>query len=174
MLDFGGSLGSSYFQNRSFLSGIKNLKWCIVEQKHFVESGKENFENNQLKFYYTVEECLKENQPNVLLLSSVIQYLDTPHEWLEKLVAYNIPYIIVDRTSFIENDKDVVSLQHIPDYIYQASYPGWFFEKEGFIKHFQNKYTILGYFDSGYTPSQLLDEKRIYWNGLILKINEIS
>lgn len=173
VIDFGGSLGSSYFQNRAFLTGLKKLKWCIVEQKHFVDSGKENFENEQLKFYYTIEDCLKENQPNVLLLSSVIQYLDEPHEWIEKLVAYNIPYLIIDRTSFIENDSDVACLQHIPPYIYEASYPGWFFEKEKFIKHFQDKYHILGNFDSGYTPAQLLDGKKIYWDGLILK-NEIS
>lgn len=169
VLDFGGSLGSSYFQNRDFLSGIKNLRWCIVEQKHFVDSGKETFENNQLKFYYTPEDCIKENEPNVLLLSSVIQYLDAPHKWLEKFTSYNIEYVIIDRTCFIDNDADVASLQRIPEDIYHASYPCWFFEKKGFIKHFQSKYDILGYFDSGYTPSQLLDKKRVYWDGLILK-----
>src|SRR3990167_5203275 len=33
VLDFGGSLGSSYFQNRNFLEHV-NLKWYIVEQEN--------------------------------------------------------------------------------------------------------------------------------------------
>lgn len=31
VLDFGGSLGSSYFQNKKFLDGLKDVVWCIVE-----------------------------------------------------------------------------------------------------------------------------------------------
>ena len=50
VLDFGGSLGSTYYQNKAMLSGLKKLEWCIVEQAHFVDCGNQNFENEQLKF----------------------------------------------------------------------------------------------------------------------------
>ena len=33
VLDFGGSLGSMYFQNIEFLKHLKRLRWAIVEQK---------------------------------------------------------------------------------------------------------------------------------------------
>ncbi|MBB2144110.1 methyltransferase, TIGR04325 family [Pedobacter sp. LMG 31464] len=174
VLDFGGSLGSSYFQNKGFLEPLKNLEWCIVEQENFVKCGQEEFENDQLKFYYTISECLKEHKPNVLLLSSVIQYLADPITWIKYFLSLDIPYIIIDRTAFTQDSQDLVCLQRVPDYIYHASYPCWFFEKERFIKHFQDKYNILGYFDSGYTHSQVLNGKKIYWDGLILKRNEIS
>ena len=134
VLDFGGSLGSTYYQNKEFLSVINGLQWCIVEQSHFVDCGKENFENEQLKFYYTIEECLAKHNPNVILLSGVLQYLEKPYEWLEKFVALNIQYIIVDRTAFVEAERDILTIQNVPESIYKASYPAWFFNESLFLK----------------------------------------
>lgn len=45
VIDFGGSLGSMYFQHKSVLDSIENLEWDIVEQKHFVDFGKKNLED---------------------------------------------------------------------------------------------------------------------------------
>ena len=42
VIDFGGALGSSFYQNREFLVGLKSVRWSIVEQTHFVEAGKRN------------------------------------------------------------------------------------------------------------------------------------
>ena len=118
VLDFGGSLGSSYYQNKAFLSSLKQLTWCIVEQPHFVACGKEFFEDDNLKFFNTIEECLEKISPNVLLLSSVLQYLETPYEWIEKFIGLNIPYIIIDRTAFIEEEHDILSIQKVSDKIF--------------------------------------------------------
>ena len=49
VLDFGGSLGSSYFQCRSFLPPLARLRWNIVEQAKHVECGRREFANEQLK-----------------------------------------------------------------------------------------------------------------------------
>lgn len=165
VLDFGGSLGSSYFQNIAFLNKVKDLKWCIVEQAHFVNCGKEYFEDEHLKFYYTIEECLANNKPNVLLLSSVLQYLEQPYEWIDKFIDLNIPYIIIDRTAFIERESDIITLQKVPKKIYQASYPCWFFNESTFIKKINRKYSPLISFDA-------LDSSNIsksYFKGFILK-----
>ena len=51
LVDFGGSLGSTYYQNRKFLSHLMEVHWSIVEQKKFAECGKRDFENDHLKFY---------------------------------------------------------------------------------------------------------------------------
>src|SRR5262249_49839600 len=39
VIDFGGSLGSTFFQVRKFLKHFK-LKWQIIEQNNFVDCGK--------------------------------------------------------------------------------------------------------------------------------------
>lgn len=170
VLDFGGSLGSSYFQNRNFLNELKELKWSIVEQKHFVDCGKENFETEQLKFYYTIDEAIKKGKAQVLLLSSVIQYFEKPYELIEKCLSYGFDYIIIDRTSFINKKKDRVTVQIVPEYIYKASYPAWFFNEQNFINCFSNKYTIVTSFISEISKPMNINKKtKVYWKGFFLK-----
>jgi putative methyltransferase (TIGR04325 family) len=147
VLDFGGSLGSTYFQNKEFLDSLKELQWCIVEQPHFVNCGKKHFEHDQLKFYSTIEDCLAKHKPDVLLVSGVLQYLEKPFEWIEKFIGLGIPYIIVDRTSFVESETDILTIQNVPESIYKASYPAWFFNEKKFVSQFKG-FSLLGTFES--------------------------
>ena len=172
VLDFGGSLGSTYYQNREFLSSLKSLQWCIVEQPHFVDCGKEYFENKQLKFYPTIEECLMQFKPNVLLLSSVLQYLERPYEWIGKFVSLGIENIIIDRTSFVEGDKDILTIQNVPENIYGGTYPAWFFGKF-LLDYFKKKYTQVAIFDNWFTnPTILNGGKKVHWQGIIMKLRK--
>lgn len=54
--DFGGSLESTYYQNKKFLDKITDVSWGVVEQRHFVDAGKKDFEDDRLKFFNTVDE----------------------------------------------------------------------------------------------------------------------
>lgn len=124
VLDFGGALGSSYFQNRKFVNSLPNVLWNVVEQPHFVEAGGKYIQDDRLRFFKSIDECLAVNPVNVVLLSSVLQYLPRPYEVLNKLVSINANTLILDRTSFLPNDSnDIIRLQHVPNEIYKASYP---------------------------------------------------
>ncbi len=147
LIDFGGSLGSSYFQNRSALSFLNYLRWSIVAQENFVTEGIKNFQDDVLKFYYTIDDCLKENKPNVIVLSSVLQYLENPYSFLEEIMKYNFENIIFDLTGFVEGDDDIPTLQIVPEKIYKADYACWFFNEEKFLKFFENKYDLIFDFD---------------------------
>lgn len=147
VLDFGGSLGSSYYQNKKFLDGLKSVKWSIIEQENFVRCGKMNFANDVLNFYYTVDDCLQEQMPNVLILSSVLQYIEKPYELLGRLLKYKFDLIVIDRTPFSQNGQDVITLQTVPPEIYQASYPCWLFDEDDFIKQFST-YKLIESFDA--------------------------
>lgn len=139
IIDFGGSLGSSYFQNKVFLDTLRTVHWNIVEQSHFVRCGKEYFESERLKFYDSIEDCLKEQRPKTILLSGVIQYLEKPYNLLQDIIRNHFEYIIVDRTSFLySNLEDRLTVQTVPSNIYPASYPCWFFNEERFLTFFNN------------------------------------
>lgn len=168
VLDFGGSLGSSYFQCRNFLSVFPSLKWGIVEQEHFVRCGQEFFETNQLRFFYTIKECIQQTTPNVALLSGVLQYLSEPYEVLDKLMESNIPYIVIDRTPFAERDGDCITVQHVPPSIYPASYPCRIFGRQSFLNKFRGRYEVAAQFesnDSSATASRL----KFTFGGMILR-----
>lgn len=55
IIDFGGSLGSTYYQYKCFFSSLKSVLWNIVEQPNFVGEGKRLFENESLKFHSSIE-----------------------------------------------------------------------------------------------------------------------
>ena len=132
VLDFGGALGSSYFQNRNFLQSLTDVKWNVIEQSHYVEAGCKHIEDEQLRFYKTIEECLIENQPNVILLSSVAQYLKSPSEIISALQIESADCLIIDRTPFSDSKEDKLVIQNVPASIYKASYPMWIFSQSKF------------------------------------------
>ncbi len=170
VIDFGGSLGSSYFQNQGFLSYTKELKWSVIEQKHFVDCGKQFIEDEQLKFYYTIEEALKHLKPQVLLLSSVIQYFEKPYELIQKCMSYGFDYIIIDRTAFIESNSERITVQVVPEFIYNASYPAWFFNEQKFVNAFSLRYKLVNEFESKFDPREQLDDKVwSYRKGFVFK-----
>ena len=126
VLDFGGALGSSYFQCRSFLKPIPHLLWLVVEQSGHVACGKHDFESDQLRFYVNVEPCVADRHPNTLLLSSVLQYLPEPYVVLANLLRYPFDHVLIDRTAFLATDHERLTVQTVPASIYPASYPAWF------------------------------------------------
>jgi len=148
VLDFGGSLGSTYYQNIKFLDQIENVSWNVVEQRNFVDSGKKEFEDERLKFFYTVGECVQKEQPNVLLLSSVLQYIEKPYELLDDLLENNFEYICIDRTPFNLDERDDITLQVVHPDIYDGSYPCWLFDRNSFMNYFiSNNYSVIESFN---------------------------
>jgi len=139
VLDFGGSLGSTYYQNKKILNELDTVTWSVVEQNHFVETGKKDFEDERLKFYYDVESCMEAEHPNVLLISSVLQYIEKPYELLDQLLTHNFEFVIFDRTPFSIKNCDEIKLQVVPPSIYTASYPCWFFEDSKLLSFVKNK-----------------------------------
>jgi len=147
VMDFGGSLGSSYFQNKYFLDTLSEVNWCIIEQSEFVKTGKQSFENQRLHFFNSMDECLKEFEISVVLLSSVLQYLEEPYVFLDTIISQNPEYIIVDRTPFVMGNERITVQKVNPD-IYRGSYPCWFFNFNKFNSVFSSHYKLVMDFDA--------------------------
>jgi len=147
LLDFGGSLGSSYFQNKKWLSHLSELKWNIVEQDNFIKCGKIHFEDSRLKFFGSIDECILKERPFLFFASGSIQYIENPHEFLQQIIFKGFKYIAFDRTTFLQK-RDRLTVQKVRPGIYNASYPAWFLSEEEFLKKFESKYELWAEFDS--------------------------
>ena len=169
VIDFGGSLGSTYFQNREYLKNITTCHWSIVEQPNYVAAGKNYLASDELHFYNSIKEAQQEHAHDVLILSSVLQYLPNPYDWMLEMKQFDFETIIIDRTAFVKREKDRITKQIVPPSIYEASYPAWYFNEEKFIEFWSDKYTIEDTFDSGFDPSEFIDNEWTYRNGFILK-----
>ncbi len=146
VLDFGGSLGSMYYQNKKIAAQTGLEKWVVVEQGKFVEIGKKEFEDNTLKFAYNLKEAKKLSKPDILILGGVLQYLKSPYSFLDEFIASNIKFILVDRTTFVSNDE-FIAIQKVSSEIYPAEYPAWFFNEQKFLKKMLQKYKLVYSFD---------------------------
>ena len=173
LIDFGGALGTSYFQNKKLLGHLKKLNWHIVEQDKFVEIGKKEFTDNVLDFYYTKEldSLVSSKKPQVMIISSSLQFLPDPKTFLANLPNLNIPYLIFDKIPFFTevNMENRLMLQKVPPKIYPASYPVWIFGENLFIKEMSKNYELVSDFDAYNARVEKIENGEMHYKGFIWK-----
>jgi putative methyltransferase (TIGR04325 family) len=158
IIDFGGSLGSSYFQNRPFLARMKEVRWRIVEQPKFVERGRALFENGALQFHPSIAACGQ--NARLVLFSSSLQYLDNPYGVLAEAIRSGAGMIVIDRTVFIDGADDRITLQTVPSEIYPARLPVWLFSESKLREFLERDFKMFARFPSYLSTASLHREKR--------------
>ena len=168
VVDYGGSLGSSYFQNKKFLDDLNKVQWSIIEQSKFVDCGREYIQDGTLRFFYDLRQCITDRgMPDILLLSCVIPYLEQPYQVLDQLMQFGVPYMILDNTYFNFEDRDRLCVQRVSPHIYDASYPSWFLDYRRVKNCIEKKYSIIS--EHLNDTVIFLDGKRIFYRGLLAK-----
>ena len=142
VIDFGGSLGSTWWQHRQWLDGLDRLSWEVVEQAHFVEAGKREFEVGPLRFRNSLAECSAAPGESIIVLSIVLNYLEDPWQLLQQMSACGLRSIFLDRTGLVENRQTQLAVQHVPRSIYDGSYPCWLFNREDLLRGFEHAYSL--------------------------------
>ena len=94
IVDFGGGLGSTYVNNADILMGIK--KYIVIEQYKFVAYGRELAKDYNLKISFQDNIKKIEEHPDIIIFSSVLQYLPNPYEVIEEANKLKPKYIIID------------------------------------------------------------------------------
>lgn len=146
-LDFGGALGSTYHQCRPFFRGLQRVDWRVVEQPHYVASGKRGFVTPELRFFDSIAECCADKAPNVALFSGVLQYLGDPWAPMAEVCRRGIG-LIVDRTPVHDGIEDLYSVQTVPSSIYPASLPIRVFGRDSIARMAGPGYRQVASFDA--------------------------
>ncbi|MBK9990385.1 MAG: methyltransferase, TIGR04325 family [Verrucomicrobia bacterium] len=140
LVDFGGALGSTWRQHRALLSDLGSVHWRVVEQPHYVASGKQ-FTDNVLSFHPALQDALSLGA-NTVLLSGVLAYLERPHQLIEDLVRLRVRHIIIDRTSFAVNGRARLTVQRVPAGLGGGSYPCWHFDQRRLLEPLTGLYRL--------------------------------
>jgi len=144
VVDFGGALGSSYRECRSFLGArVQPLRWAVVEQASFVEAGRREMENQELGFFSSIDEAAQGRHIDVVLFSSVLQYLPDPHQVVDEALRINPRYLVLDRTIVSGRTQDLAHVQSVPDSIYPATYPVWSLSRQRLLQHIQPRFELV-------------------------------
>jgi putative methyltransferase (TIGR04325 family) len=124
VIDFGGSLGSTFTQHRRFLTRLLRVHWSVVEQEAFVRCGRELLEDEYLSFHDSIADCTKAHAHQVALVSSVLQYVENPRQVIHDLHAAGVRQLIIARTAVDRTARsDRYYVQHVDPAIYPAKYP---------------------------------------------------
>lgn len=142
LVDFGGALGSTWWQHRQALAGVV-VSWRIVEQAALVDAGRREFTAGPLSFHTTLSEALAARHVQVLLLSGVLSYLEAPHALLADVIDQGIPHVILDRTPLVTGDRDRLVVQSTPPELGGGSYPCWLFERERLLAPLRAHYELV-------------------------------
>ncbi len=143
VVDFGGALGSTWWQHRTWLGGLAGLTWDVVEQPHFVAAGRREFEVGPLRFHESLDTVAGAPAGQLLLLSSVLPYLENPHALLADVARRGFRHVLIDRTGFTSRGRDRLTVQRVPPAIYDASYPCWFFDRAALLRLIIPAYRIV-------------------------------
>jgi putative methyltransferase (TIGR04325 family) len=152
VLDFGGALGSIYWQHARMLSALADVRWNVVEQPHFTRTGRSELQDDRLRFHDSIADCLKESKPNVVLISGVLQYLVDPGPVITELREVGGSVVIVDKTVVNTSARDRIYVQHVPASIYRASYPCRSLSESALIAKFGSTYRLECASDSADAP----------------------
>jgi putative methyltransferase (TIGR04325 family) len=164
VLDFGGSLGSVYWQHRKFFTDVK-VSWGVVEQTEFITAGK-GLDQSSVDFFSNITDYLESFTPNVVLLSSVLQYLPNPEQTLRELLATPANTVIFDRTPMNAAEANIPCLQIVPQHIYTGSYPAWVFSKD-WLRTRLAGWEIIAEFDGIEPAGRTKNGVHFAWDGLI-------
>jgi putative methyltransferase (TIGR04325 family) len=168
VVDFGGSLGSTWRQCRPFLAGLAALRWQVVEQAAFVALGRAEFTTAELSFAASLDELAPSATAPVIVLSSVMQYLEDPAATLAALSALHASHLVIDRTPLSAEAAARLCIQHAPRQVYDASYPCWILSREALLAQLAPHWRLLSEFpcDEGHHATD--DGFAFEFRGLIL------
>lgn len=141
LIDFGGGLGGTWRQHRAVLGGGTGIRWQVVEQPHYVAAGRE-FADGVLTFHESLDDAQRSEVPRAILLSSVLQYLERPHELLAEMDRRGFEHVIVDRTPLAFDGRERLVVQRTPPELGGGSYPSWFFNRERLLASLGPKFVL--------------------------------
>ena len=133
--DFGGSFASLYFQNIKFIKKDEII-WNVVEQKRYVDYARKRIKIKNLKFYNNINPVLNK-KIDLIIFSSVLQYIEFPFKLLQKVSERKVNKILVLRTPFSDKNNHI-KIQSVPKNIYKSNYPVRIFNYYFFLKFMRN------------------------------------
>ena len=123
VVDFGGGLGGAFINNRDLFSHLN--RYIVVEQSNFVEAGRELSQKYNVRIQFTDNLDQLTAKPDIIILSSVLQYIPNAEQVLQDVAEFLPRVIIIDRTAFApDNSSQNWWIQNVPDYYeIPLSYP---------------------------------------------------
>ena len=169
VLDFGGSLGCTYLQHRALLRSLRRVEWVVVEQPVVAGCGREHVLVDGLQFHDDIPSALSLGAPDLVLLSSVLQYVGDPRAIMRELRYSGARAMVVDRTPVHDTgDANLIVVQRAPRRVYSATYPCHIFSHAG-LRELLAGWEILADFPAAEGRFRLGGRRSFEFRGMLLE-----
>ena len=168
VLDVGGAGADYFYQFQEFAPHI-NFDWTVLETPVLAEAMSNEFGRNltNLRWVSSIENT--NETYDVILCSSVFQYVEKPFELLATLVKKS-GFLIVNRISLVDSSEHFVAMQRIITNGKRASYPVHFFAEKKFLNEMsqygdvQMRWLVV-------EDQPVINRKAQTNHGLVLRVN---
>ena len=144
VLDIGGSLGTTYFQNKKYIDSVNLSSWNVVEQSHYVNAGKQYIQDDIIKFYESIEQCQNECNPNLIIISSALQYFPDINSIINSMISVGADAILFDKTFINYSNSNKIYVQHANPSI-GGSYPCYSISESWLINKLNKRYELSSF-----------------------------
>lgn len=174
LVDFGGSLGVSYFQTREFLSALSEIRWAVVDLPEVVRCGREQFTTAELSFHDTLGEARHAIGARAALLSGVLTYIPDTDELLAELTRGEFEWILFDRTPLIDAERPRIVVQAVAGEQGEISWPCRMMTRDALLQPFARAYDLVAEFPSYCDGDEWLDGMAIRHRGFALRRRRVD
>jgi putative methyltransferase (TIGR04325 family) len=111
VLDLGGACGAHYFAFKRFFGDRIRFRWLVVETPTMCRLA-EPLRNDELAFFDSLPAALRSGEnPDLLHVSGVLQFVEHPYVMLDLLVKSGAPYLFFNRMAFTAKANDVIGVR---------------------------------------------------------------
>lgn len=143
VVDFGGGLGGTFERCKAFLP--TGTTWRVIEQPGVIEAARSASVDPQVSFSDSLVQVLSTTPPNVVIFSTVLQYLERPEQYIQMVENAGVRWIVVDRTPLWLGGRNRIVVQKVPAKYYTGSMPARVFDRGSFLKMFT--YPLIATFE---------------------------
>lgn len=113
VIDFGGGVPPALLSH--LLGDHFSAQWHIVEIPTLVEAAQGELNVPNVTFSSQLDVSVNQlGKVDLVHASGVLQYVDDPRSWLERLLAIRAEFVFFNRCGFTEGEFDVIGIQRSP------------------------------------------------------------
>ena len=132
VLDFGGG-GADYFYQFQKFAPYFNFDWTVLETPALAEAMQRDLGHDHANLRWVDSFEKTSESYDVVLCSSVLQYVEKPFEVLDQLVKKS-QFLILNRLPLVDTAEHFVAVQRIVTKRKRGSYPAHFFSESKFMQ----------------------------------------
>lgn len=167
VLDFGGALGSHYYQYKAFHKDLKDVSWAVVEQSGMVEIGNREFATSNLMFFDTISEATDVVKPHVAMASGSLCYVPDPAGVLQGFSDSTAGVLILDRVPVHKGSQNLLARQQIGRRKTDKGYLAWILAEQWLYDQVSAQWDIVETFPSLDRDWRTNRGRWFQWVGLI-------